>query len=268
MEEIVPPSFLVRHEFLIRRLHSLSGLIPVGAYMVVHLCVNASVLDSPATFQRNVYGIHGLGRILPLVEWTLIFIPILFHAILGVVIIRSGLPNSNVYNYAANRRYTWQRSTGMIAFVFILWHVFHMHGWFHIEPWIEHVARRLWGGQFRPYNAASSAAAAIQASWLIQILYAVGLLACVFHLANGLWTMGITWGIWITPQAQRRADYLCGAFGILLAVVGLAALWGFRQVDIDQARSVEDRMYQARVDAGEINPAPHKRSPPRTSVGP
>ena len=56
------PSFLVRNEFLIRRLHSFRGLIPVGAYMVIHLLTNASVLDSPATFQRTVYTIHSLGK--------------------------------------------------------------------------------------------------------------------------------------------------------------------------------------------------------------
>ena len=59
-------SFLVRHEFLIRRLHSLSGLIPVGAYMVMHLMVNASVADDPSTFQGAVYGIHRLGIALPI----------------------------------------------------------------------------------------------------------------------------------------------------------------------------------------------------------
>ncbi|HRX77514.1 MAG TPA: succinate dehydrogenase, partial [Pirellulaceae bacterium] len=79
------PSFLARHEFLIRRLHSLSGLIPVGAYMCIHLLTNASTLDSSATFQRAVYQIHSLGSILPLVEWVFIFIPILFHGIIGVV---------------------------------------------------------------------------------------------------------------------------------------------------------------------------------------
>ena len=49
-------SFLERNEFLLRRLHSLSGIVPVGAYMVIHLITNASVLDSPATFQRSVDG--------------------------------------------------------------------------------------------------------------------------------------------------------------------------------------------------------------------
>src|SRR5689334_18637943 len=86
-------SFFTRHEFLIRRLHSLTGLIPVGAYMCVHLLTNASVLAGAATFQDSVDKIHSLGPVLPLVEWTFIFLPIIFHAVVGVVIIRSGQSN-------------------------------------------------------------------------------------------------------------------------------------------------------------------------------
>ena len=41
-------TFLGRHQFLIYRLFSLAGLLPVGAYVVVHLLVNASVLAGPA----------------------------------------------------------------------------------------------------------------------------------------------------------------------------------------------------------------------------
>jgi succinate dehydrogenase / fumarate reductase cytochrome b subunit len=253
-------SFLERHEFLLRRLHSLSGLIPVGAYMCVHLLTNATVLESPATFQKNVYSIHALGKLLPVVEWGFIFLPILFHGIFGFVIIRGGLPNSSVYTYGSNVRYTLQRVTGMIAFVFIMWHVFHMHGWFHADVWIKNVASKLYGAQFRPYNAASTAGEAMQASLLVQILYAIGILACVFHLANGLWTMGITWGVWTTPQAQRRANYVCVAFGIGLAAVGLSALAGFANVDVKAAKDIEDTLYNSRVAAKELAPDPHKRS--------
>ena len=253
-------SFLVRNEFLIRRLHSLSGLIPVGAYMCVHLVTNSTVLDSPATFQKNVFTIHGLGKILPLVEWAFIFIPILFHAIFGFVIIRGGLPNSSTYSTSSNVRYTLQRITGMIAFLFIMWHVFHMHGWFHAQAWLDNVASKLGGAKFSPYNAASSAGEAMQISILIPILYAVGILACVFHLANGIWTMGITWGVWITPQAQARANYVCAGFGLLLAAVGMSALVGITTVDVDEAKRMEDKMYNARVAAGELAPNEHKRS--------
>lgn len=259
-----PPSgsFLARNEFLIRRLHSLSGLIPVGAYMCVHLLTNASVLNSVATFQNAVFQIHSLGNLLPVVEWVFIFIPILFHAIVGVVIVRGGLPNSSSYAYTSNIRYTLQRATGMIAFVFIAWHVFHMHGWFHFDAWLHNVAEPLGGAKFSPYNAASTAGAAM-ASLLVQVCYAVGVLASVFHLANGIWTMGITWGVWISPTAQKRASVACTVFGVLLAGVGMSALVGFSRVDVDKAVEVEDKLFNAKLQSGELEDnkaTQHKRA--------
>ncbi len=59
--ETTPSCFFSRHQFLILRLHSLSGLLPVGAYMVVHLLTNATVLAGAATFQDQVDKIHALG---------------------------------------------------------------------------------------------------------------------------------------------------------------------------------------------------------------
>ena len=261
MKEEAPSSFLARNEFLIRRLHSLSGLIPVGAYMVVHLLTNATVLDSPAAYQRNVYSIHSLGVILPVIEWVFIFIPILFHAIIGVLMIRGSLPNNSTYKYGSNLRYTLQRATGMIAFAFIMWHVFHMHGWFHGEGWLK-TAGELGGGMFRPYNATSTGAEAMRLSMpLVPILYAIGVLSCVFHLANGIWTFGITWGIWITPRAQRWATVACLVFGIGLGIVGMSALAGFAWVvDPAKAKIAEDNMYKAKINSGEIAPNEHKRA--------
>jgi succinate dehydrogenase / fumarate reductase cytochrome b subunit len=262
------PPFLARHEFLIRRLHSLSGLVPVGAYMVIHLVTNASVLGGAGTFQSQVYAIHSLGPLLPLVEWVFIFIPILFHAIVGVAIVAGAVPNTTSYPYAANWRYSLQRWTGMIAFVFIAYHVFHMHGWFHLDAWTKGVLEPLGGGLFRPYNAASTAGAALQ-SLVVTIVYAVGMLSCVFHLVNGIWTMGITWGVWTSPAAQRRALWACGVFGVLLAAVGMGALGGMRAVGsgaaLDKARDIENRMYEHRVDAGELAPNEHKRAAARST---
>jgi len=257
-------SFLERNEFLLRRLHSLSGLVPVGAYMVVHLATNASVLDSPATFQRSVYSIHSLGAVLPVVEWVFIFLPLLYHAIYGVLITRGALPNSSTYKYTSNVRYTLQRATGMIAFLFIFWHVFHMHGWFHADAWMQSVAEPLGGGKFRAYNATSTAAEAMQMSAVVPILYAIGVLSCVFHLANGIWTFGITWGLWVTPAAQRWANAVCLVFGITLAAVSMGALGGFTfkyrgDEQIAKIRAEEDRMYEKRVETGEIDKNDHKR---------
>lgn len=257
---------MVRNDFLIRRLHSLCGLIPVGAYMVVHLIVNASVINGPATFQNNVLNIHKLGALLPLIEWTFIFIPILFHMIFGFVIIAGGMPNPHNYPYSANYRYTLQRATGMIAAVFITLHVFHMHGWIHNESWLHRVVEPLGGAQFRPYNATSTAGMALQ-NVVVVVLYAIGITACVYHLANGIWTMGITWGVWTSPRAQRRASYVCTGFGILLMVVSATALFGIRAAVDDPAklrevRAQEDLMIQTKIATGDVLPNEHKVADP------
>lgn len=255
------PGFFLKHEFLIRRLHSLSGLIPVGAYMTVHLLVNASLLNGAGSFQHNVNQIHSLGKLLPAVEWLFIFLPILFHAIVGVWIIRTGKSNQDRYRYVSNWRYTLQRWTGVIAVVFIFVHVFHLNGWFHGEWWLKTVAEPIGMAQFRPYSAASTLATAMRSfgGFVWPVFYLIGIVACVFHFANGVWTMGITWGVWTSAQGQRRASYVCAAGGAILLLVGLSALVGALQINVKEARDIEDRMYDAQVRDKFIQPAPDKR---------
>ena len=234
------PSFLARHQFLIYRLFSLSGLIPIGAFLVVHLLTNASVLSGAGAFQSRVDMIHSLGPLLVPIEWLFIFLPMLFHATVGFLIIANGLPNVGSYAYVGNVRYTLQRATGMIAFVFIMGHVLHLH-------WM---GAPLGGGKFDPHAATSSAAVAIHPV-LTSILYAIGVLCAVFHLANGLWTLGITWGIWTSPAAMRRANAVSIVVGVLLAAAGLGAISGLRDIGgdrgkLEQARQVETIMNEDR----------------------
>ena len=233
------PSFLVRHQFIIYRLFSLSGLIPVGAFVVVHLLTNASLVNGVASFQDQVDRIHSLGVVLPLVEWTFIFIPIMFHAAVGWLIIAGAVPNASHYAYASNIRYTMQRATAIIAFVFILFHVVQLHHWFG-GPF-----REIGGAQFDPQHASSSAAAAMRPPWIL-ILYAIGMLATVYHFANGLWTQGITWGLWTSAAAQKRASWISVVVGLGLAAIGLAAIYGMATVDIETARKIENKMLEAR----------------------
>lgn len=253
-------SFFYQHEFAIRRLHSLLGIIPLGLYMVVHLTTNASLLNGSETFQRAVYLIHSPGKLLPLIEWGGIFIPLIFHAVIGVWIAKTGRTNSGQYTFTNNRRYSWQRWTGFIALVYLFVHVLHMHGWTHAHVWLN-VIRPVGFAQFYPYNAASSLVAAMQ-GFFWPAFYLVGVMACVYHLANGLWTAGITWGLWISPAAQQRATKLCAVVGILLAVIAASAWWaavGPGEDRVSEYRAVEDRMYKATVEAGFVSPDPEKR---------
>ena len=115
-------------------------------------------------------------------------------------------------------------------------------------------------------RSASTAAAALS-SIGYQIFYVIGVLSCVFHLANGIWTFGITWGIWVTPQAQRWATAVCLVFGLGLAAVSMASLAKFAfGVDVEAADQKEDEMYRERVKIGDIEPDEHKRAKPKSKT--
>ncbi|MGV3485571.1 MAG: succinate dehydrogenase cytochrome b558 subunit [Planctomycetaceae bacterium] len=253
-------SFFLRHEFAIRRLHSLSGIVPLGVYMVIHLTTNASLLNGVPTFQRAVYMIHSLGGMLPVVEWTLIFAPLLFHAIVGVWITKTGRFNNDRYKFTGNKRYKWQRITGLIAFAFLMIHVLHLHGWMQISPWLA-LGEKYGFAMFRPYNAASTLALAMD-GYLWPTFYLAGVLACVYHLANGLWTAGLTWGLWVSAAAQKRASKVCLVLGILLGLVGIGAWYAAISTDPVAARVIEDEMYDANLHTGILSESDHKRTKP------
>ncbi len=144
--------------------------------------------------------------------------------------------------------------------VYLFFHILHLHGWFHAELWLKAI-EPLGFASFKPYNAASTLVAAMT-GYIWPAFYLIGMLACVYHLANGLWTAGITWGLWITPKSQERATQLCAAIGIVIGVLGVSAWWAAIRPgqDIAEMERIEDRMYAASVDAGIVTPSPEKRS--------
>lgn len=61
----------------------------------------------------------------------------------------------------------------------------------------------------------------------VMILLYTGLvLAACFHGFNGLWTWMITWGITLTDASQRIMRKIAVFFMVLVAFLGLAAIWG------------------------------------------
>lgn len=250
-------SFLQRHHFLLRRLHSLTGIVPIGAFLIIHLTTNSSVLwgalnsratsASPTgrgieTFQHEVSFINGLPLLL-LTEIFVLWLPIAFHSILGLVYALGGSNNVARYAYQDNRRYVLQRLTGYVGFVFILYHVATLRwGWHWLTP-----SGTAWSHHF----AASTLAAALRGDegrWtlggvIVSLGYFAGVTALVFHFANGLWTAAITWGLTISTRAQRQWGVVCSALGAGLMLAGWSALFGFLfLVDHGEAQRIEQRM--------------------------
>lgn len=58
------------------------------------------------------------------------------------------------------------------------------------------------------------------------VLYTIFVLAACFHAFNGLWTFLITWGWVLKASAQKKMVSFCIAIMIVIAFLGLAAIWG------------------------------------------
>jgi len=246
--------FLHRHHFLLRRLHSLSGIVPIGIFLMVHLVTNASVLwglidgeraklghAGVATYQHEVNFIHSLPALL-LIEVFGLWLPIAFHSVLGIAYAIGGQNLLARYDYGGNWRYVLQRFSGYVGVLFIFYHVATLR--WHWDFLIPGGAK--WDAQY----AASTLAHALQGSpigltklgVLVSLFYVIGVTLLVFHFANGLWTAAITWGLTISAAAQRRWGFVCGAVGITLAAAGWGSVIGFAFLDQSSAREVEQRL--------------------------
>jgi succinate dehydrogenase / fumarate reductase cytochrome b subunit len=228
----------IRGSFLLRRLHSASGFVPIGLYTFFHLNANGSVVlgelffrlglsnkNGVETYQHEVDFIHSIPALVQ-IELFGIWLPILFHAVLGVVYALGGQSNTKQYSHRANWAYRYQRLTGYWGFLFLLHHVLTLRlGW----TWIP------LGVAFDAQQAAETTAAAVRGGSdtvlsikgaLAGLLYLSGTAALVFHFANGIRTAAITWGITITVQSQHRFGVVCGIFGFLLLFLGWSGYFG------------------------------------------
>ena len=112
--------------FVLRRLHSLSGIVPVGAFLFEHILIsNSTAITGPDAYARQVSFLANLPLVFFL-ELFGIWLPILFHALYGFYIWYRGDGNTVAYPWSGNWMYTAQRWTGGIAFVYILWHTYTM----------------------------------------------------------------------------------------------------------------------------------------------
>src|SRR5262245_8288015 len=108
-----------------RKLHSLSGVVPVGGYLVFHLWENSLAIQGQERFDEMVKGIEQMPY-LAFLEWGLILLPLAFHAIYGVKLALSSKPNVGSYPFGGNWMYTLQRVTGLLAFAFIAYHLYEL----------------------------------------------------------------------------------------------------------------------------------------------
>ncbi|MGB8030845.1 MAG: succinate dehydrogenase [Terracidiphilus sp.] len=198
--------------FLWHKLHSLLGIVPIGAFLLEHLLSNFEALKGPIAYGEQVKFLNSLPLVRVL-EWVFIFLPILYHGIYGVYIWLRGKSNIVYYPWAGNWMYLAQRYTGLIAFAYIGYHV---------------ATQRFMGANLpeNPGMAFAKVQHELANPWILAV-YVIAMIAVCWHFAYGVWLFAAKWGITPGETARRRFGYICVAFGLLLAGMGLASIWAF-----------------------------------------
>lgn len=211
---------LTRESFFWHRVHSLTGIVPVGFYMVQHLTLNSFSLAGPEKFNAVIGFFAGMPtHLLLALEAIFIWLPLLFHGVYGIFIAGRAQPNyfSRKYRWSENRMYVFQRWSGIALFFLLIAHVVTTTVKAKVSP-LGHEAI-----EFEAWNRSLVSGG----TYLVLILYAVGVLLASYHLCYGIWNFCIRWGITVSERSQMACQKLCGVLFILITLLGWGALIGF-----------------------------------------
>ncbi len=199
-----------RTYFMLKRLHSLTGIVPIGLFLLEHFFTNSRALQGGAAFDQAAMDLARIPYVV-LVEALGIWIPIAFHIVLGVIIATTWQANLGRHGYARNWQYVLQRLSGIFLVFYILFHT--------------------WMTRFNADYLNSPSAYDFMKQQLANpgmfAFYALGVVSACYHFGNGLFGFAIHWGLATGRSAQRLAGRLAMLVFVVLAVVGLNALLAF-----------------------------------------
>jgi succinate dehydrogenase / fumarate reductase, cytochrome b subunit len=196
-------------DYVSRKLHSLLGVIPLGVFLIQHLTVNHFATRGEEAFNTAAHFMETLPFRYVL-ETLVIFLPLLFHGIYGVYISFQAKNNVSRYGYFRNMMFLLQRVTGIVALIFITWHV-----------WQTRVQAQF--GADVNYNMMAD----ILASPVAVVLYLIGVISVIFHFSNGLWSFFVSWGLTVTPRSQKLFSYVTMVIFVALSIVGIRSIFAF-----------------------------------------
>lgn len=209
---------LQRENFILHRLHSISGVVPVGFYMVQHLTLNSFSLAGPDKFNAVIEFFEGIPKhILLLMEIGIIWLPLLFHCVYGLFITNRAKTNyiGTKYGWNENRMFYFQRASGIVIFLFLIYHS------------ITTTIAKYVSGSAETIKFDAMHTKLTSFGFLPLAFYALGILCASYHLSYGLWNICVRWGITISDSAQAKVQKISAVAFVVITCLGWAALVGF-----------------------------------------
>jgi succinate dehydrogenase / fumarate reductase cytochrome b subunit len=195
-----------RSSFIRTRLGSALAVVPLGVWTVLHLWNNLSAFRGAREWESAVTRYeHAWAE---LVAGFIVLTPLLIHTIWGIGRLRTSRVNVPSYGYFANWKFLLQRLAALGVLAFLGAHI-----------WLAMLQPRLVEGHPETFAAISRE---MHHHTPTLVVYLLGTLGVAYHLANGLHTFAMGWGIVSSRRALKQLEGLA----LLLFFVLLAMSWG------------------------------------------
>lgn len=192
--------------FLRSRLGSLLAIAPLGVWTMLHVWDNLASLRGAAAWESAVTS-HG-NPVGFAVTSFVVLAPLLIHTAWGLGRIKSSRPNNVRYGYYANLKYALQRLSAIGVLLFLGAHI-----------WLAFLHPRAVEGHAETFADISHEMAHHGPT---LIVYLLGTLGVSYHLANGIHSAAMGWGLVSSKAALRKLEAAA-----LATFVGLLAMsWG------------------------------------------
>jgi len=195
-----------KSNFLIRKVHSLLAIIPMGLFIILHITLNSSVFYGGITAYKTVINVMQNIPLITEAEIIIIAIPIIFHAIYGLWIVYLAKNNVLTYTYYRNWAFYLQRITAVITLIYLLFHVAILRFLNHDASVIISVLNRTLQNP------------------LFFILYVIGVLSAIYHFTNGIFSFLISWGVIVNDKSQKVLQYIVLLLFVLLGGLSVGIL--------------------------------------------
>jgi succinate dehydrogenase / fumarate reductase cytochrome b subunit len=195
-----------RWAFLHARLASALAILPVGVWTIIHLWHNLTAFRGPQAWQEAVTEYpHPFAQA---IVGVVVLLPLAIHTVWGIGRLSTSRPNNIAYAFYGNFKYLLQRIAAVGVLLFLGAHL-----------WLAMIHPRVVLGRAEPF---ADIAEQMHSHRPTLVVYILGSLGVSYHLANGVQTFCMGWGIVSSRRALRRLEWVA----ILLFVVLLAMSWG------------------------------------------
>jgi succinate dehydrogenase / fumarate reductase cytochrome b subunit len=201
-----------RSAFLHARLGSALAVVPLGAWTLAHVYANLSAFSGARAWEHDVTEYpHPFAEA---VTGVVVLLPLALHTVWGLGRLATSRPNNSRYPFYGNLKFILQRASALGVLLFVGAHL-----------WLAFLRPRLVEGHPEDF---ADIAHQMHFHTPTLVVYLLGTLGVAYHLANGVQTFCMGWGIVSSRQGLRRLEVWSIGFFALMLVMSWAvvyALW-------------------------------------------